>query len=265
MRQFFDETSVLHRHMPSPPSEFSRSTRILRTHCPSGQRVINIERVFRAGRATTIPLNIVNNHDGHHPACVVVPFTVAGAPTPVLVRNTIRHPPFPYHCSNRRKPCPGFGLQNQRTKRPPGNEVNALISFGNSLLYATTLTEIYKTHLNPTISYLHQPRERRFSLSLDISEVFKPVIVDRVIFSLVNRQRIQIDDFRDEMEGCLLAEDSRKEFVRGYEERLEKTVDHPTLDKKVSHQRLLRLEGYKLVKHVSDDDTYKGYRMPDRA
>lgn len=159
----------------------------------------------------------------------------------------------------------GDFVLNQRTKQPPGNEVNALISFGNSLLYATTLTEIYKTHLNPTISYLHQPRERRFSLSLDISEVFKPVIVDRVIFSLVNRQRIQIDDFRDEMEGCLLAEDSRKEFVRGYEERLEKTVDHPTLDKKVSHQRLLRLEGYKLVKHVSDDDTYKGYRMPDRA
>lgn len=143
--------------------------------------------------------------------------------------------------------------------------MNALISFGNSLLYATTLTEIYKTHLNPTISYLHQPRERRFSLSLDISEVFKPVIVDRVIFTLVNRQRIQIDDFRHEMDGCLLQEESRKEFVREYEDRLETTVEHPSLDKNVSHQRLLRLEGYKLVKHVSGDDQYKGYRMPARS
>jgi len=159
----------------------------------------------------------------------------------------------------------GDFVLDQRTKQPPGNEVNALISFGNSLLYATTLTELYKTHLNPTVSYLHQPRERRFSLSLDSSEVFKPVIVDRTIFTLVNRQRIQIDDFRREMEGCLLSEAGRKEFVRAYEDRLETTVDHPTLDKNVSHQRLLRLEGYKLVKHVSGDDTYKGYRMPARA
>lgn len=153
----------------------------------------------------------------------------------------------------------------QREIRPPGNEVNALLSFGNSLLYATTLTEIYKTHLNPTVSYLHEPRERRFSLSLDLSEVFKPVIVDRVIFSLVNRQRIQMDDFQDDVDGCLLDEGGRKEFVRAYEERLETTVAHPTLDKNVSHQRLLRLEGYKLVKHVSGDDQYQGYRMPERA
>jgi CRISPR-associated protein Cas1 len=152
-----------------------------------------------------------------------------------------------------------------RSRQPPENEVNALISFGNSLLYATTLTEIYKTHLNPTISYLHEPRERRFSLSLDLSEVFKPVIVDRVIFSVVNRQQVQQDDFREDMNGCLLDENGRKEVVRAYEERLETTVEHPTLEKNVSHQRLLRLEGYKLVKHISDDDRYNGYRMPERA
>lgn len=153
----------------------------------------------------------------------------------------------------------------QRTKRPPGNEVNALISYGNSLLYATVLTELYKTHLNPTVSYLHDPRERRFSLSLDISEVFKPVIVDRTIFAVVNRQRIKLDDFQQEMDGCLLNDDGQKEVTRAFEERLESTVEHPSLNKNVSHQRLLRLEGYKLVKHVSGDDKYEGYRMPDRA
>lgn len=158
----------------------------------------------------------------------------------------------------------GDFLLNQRSIRPPGNEVNALISFGNSLLYASTLTELYRTHLDPTISYLHEPRERRYSLSLDVSEVFKPVIVDRTIFSLVNKQKITMDDFRRDMNGCLLADQGRDQFLQAHEERLETTVDHPSLDKHVSHQRLLRLEAYKLVKHVSGDDEYQGYRMPKR-
>lgn len=63
----------------------------------------------------------------------------------------------------------------KRVKRPPNNAMNTLISFGNSLIYTTVLSEIYHTQLNPTVSFLHQPGERRFSLSLDISEIFKPV------------------------------------------------------------------------------------------
>ena len=78
----------------------------------------------------------------------------------------------------------------KRVKRPPDNIINALISFGNSLLYATTLGEIYHTQLNPTVSYLHEPGNRRFSLSLDISEVFKPIIVDHIIFKLINTKML---------------------------------------------------------------------------
>lgn len=73
--------------------------------------------------------------------------------------------------------------------------LNSLILFGNSLLYATILTEIYHTQLTPTVSYLHEPGERRYSLSLDISGVFKPVIVDRVIFNLVNNRTIKPEHF----------------------------------------------------------------------
>jgi len=61
----------------------------------------------------------------------------------------------------------------QRVRRPPDNEINALISFGNSMLYTVCLSEIYRTQLTPTISYLHEPGARRFSLALDISEIFK--------------------------------------------------------------------------------------------
>ena len=71
---------------------------------------------------------------------------------------------------------------NKRVKRPPDNPINALISFGNTLLYTKTISAIYRTHLDQRISYLHEPSEGRFSLSLDISEVFKPVIVYKTIF-----------------------------------------------------------------------------------
>ena len=69
---------------------------------------------------------------------------------------------------------------DKRVKRPPDNPINALVSFGNTLLYTKTISAIYRTHLDQRISYLHEPSEGRFSLSLDMSEVFKPVIVYRL-------------------------------------------------------------------------------------
>lgn len=74
----------------------------------------------------------------------------------------------------------------KREIRPPTDEINSLLSFGNSLLYTTVLSELYQTYLHPSVSFLHEPSERRFSLSLDIADIFKPIIVDRTIFKLVN-------------------------------------------------------------------------------
>ena len=76
----------------------------------------------------------------------------------------------------------------KRVKRPPDNMINTMISFLNTLVYTACLSEIYVSQLNPTISYLHSVGERRFSLSLDISEVFKPLLADRIIFSLLNKK-----------------------------------------------------------------------------
>lgn len=82
---------------------------------------------------------------------------------------------------------------NKRVKRPPDNPMNAMISFGNTLLYTKTISEIYNTHLEQSISFLHEPSEARFSLSLDLSEVFKPVIVYKTIFDLVNNKKIKVE------------------------------------------------------------------------
>ena len=100
---------------------------------------------------------------------------------------------------------------NKRVKRPPDNPINALISFGNSLLYAKTVAIIYETHLDQRISFLHEPTETRFSLSLDISEIFKPVIVFRTIFDLVNNRKIQVEKhFNRKLNYCLLKPSSGK-------------------------------------------------------
>lgn len=137
-----------------------------------------------------------------------------------------------------------------RSRQPPKNMINSLISFGNSMMYSTVLTEIYNTQLNPTISYLHEPVERRFSLSLDLSEIFKPIFVDRLIFYLVNKRMITKKDFNQDLNCCLLNDSGRNKFIKEYNKRLEKTIKHKDLNKKVSYQRLIRLEAYKLKKHI---------------
>lgn len=149
---------------------------------------------------------------------------------------------------------------NRREKRPPTDYINALISFGNSLMYTTVLGEIYKTQLDPTLSYLHEPSSKRFSLSLDISEIFKPLIVDSVIFTLINKNIINKKDFILESGICYLNEDGRKKFIREYENKLMTTVKHRTLNRKVSYRSLIKLECYKLIKLMIENEKYKALK-----
>lgn len=145
----------------------------------------------------------------------------------------------------------------KRSKKPPQDEINALISFGNSLCYTTVLSEIYKTQLNPTISYLHEPSSKRYSLSLDIAEIFKPLIVDPLIFTLVNKKMISLKHFESLDEMVLLNEQGRKKFLQAWEGKLGQTVMHRRLKRKVSYKYFIRLECYKLIKHMIGDELYK--------
>ncbi|MBD7912065.1 type I-B CRISPR-associated endonuclease Cas1b [Clostridium cibarium] len=145
----------------------------------------------------------------------------------------------------------------KREKRPPKNPINALISFGNSLMYTAVLGEIYKTQLDPTISYLHEPSTKRFSLSLDISEIFKPLIIDSIIFSMINKNMIKKSDFEINNEMCFLNEEGKKKFIREFENKLATTVKHRSLNRKVSYRNLIKLECYKIIKSVVEDEEYK--------
>jgi CRISPR-associated protein Cas1 len=150
---------------------------------------------------------------------------------------------------------------DKRNKQPPDNPVNGLISFGNSILYTTVLSEIYKTPLDPTVSFLHEPFAKRYSLSLDLAEIFKPLCVDRLIFSLVNQKRIQKNHFKKEMNYAYLKENGRKIFLKAFEQKMQTTVEHPKLKRNVSYRHLIRLECYKLIKHLLGDQVYQGLRM----
>lgn len=149
----------------------------------------------------------------------------------------------------------------KRVMHPPDNMINSLISFVNSLIYSKVLSEVYHTQINPTVSYLHEPGVRRFSLCLDIAEVFKPLIGDRLIFSLLNRKQITEDSFTKELNFLHLKKESSRLIARELEERLKKTIMHKQLDRQVSYQYLIRLEVYKLIKHLIDEKEYEGFKI----
>lgn len=154
---------------------------------------------------------------------------------------------------------------NKRVKRPPDNPINALISFGNTLLYGKTVTAIYNTHLDQRVSFLHELAERRFSLSLDISEAFKPVIVFRTIFELVNNRRLQVDKhFEKKFNYCLLNEEGRKIFIKAFEDRMEGTFTNEKLKRKITYRTAIKLDCYKLIKCILEDKEFKPFSLKER-
>lgn len=153
----------------------------------------------------------------------------------------------------------GFDFE-VREYYPPPDPVNALISYGNSILYSQCLSAIRTTTLDPAVSYLHEPGDRRCSLALDIADVFKPVLVDRLLIRLLNRRQILPSEFTQQGTACSIEEDGRKTLLKEFEGVLEETIEHPDLNRHVSYQHLLRLEAYKLKRHLLTGESYNAFR-----
>ncbi|MEM1757475.1 MAG: type I-B CRISPR-associated endonuclease Cas1b [Candidatus Bathyarchaeia archaeon] len=144
-----------------------------------------------------------------------------------------------------------------RTRRPPESRLDCLISFLNSLLYVAILREIYMTHLDPRIGFLHEANFRRFSLNLDVAEVFKPIIVDRLIFYLINKGMLDESHFMKELGGVMLNERGKELVVREFERKMATTIKIRPTGRKVSYRRLIRIELYKVEKHLMGEEEYK--------
>ena len=142
----------------------------------------------------------------------------------------------------------------RRSRRPPADPVNALISFGNGLCYAAVLQQLYRTALDPTIAYLHEPGDRRFSLALDLSELFKPVLVDRSILRLLHSGRITERHFEPREGGVYLNEVGRRRFVEHWDERLQRTFHHRELDRPVRYESWIHMACHALVRHLNDPE-----------
>ena len=212
--------------------------------------IVNIQRVVRyyrnRGKSLEEIERDIEGHAGRLAAC-------SGVESLMQVEGKVRE--VYYQAFDRVLENPDFAFES-RTRRPPQNRLNALISFGNGLMYVAALSEIYKTHLDPRIGFLHATNFRRFSLNLDVAEIFKPILVDRVIFTLLGKRQIQAKHFTRALGGIHLNDAGRKIFLAEWERRLASTIQHRKLKRNVSYRRLIRLELYKLEKHLMGEAEY---------
>jgi CRISPR-associated protein Cas1 len=149
----------------------------------------------------------------------------------------------------------------ERKFNPPPDPLNALISYGNAVLYSVSLTSIKLSGLNPSISFLHEPSDRSFSLALDIADIFKPVIVERTISTIVNKNIIKEDHFTFRENGCYLNDDGKKIFLEYMKNKLESTIK--VKNKYFSYQNLILEEAYKLKRHIEGKDKYSSFKVEE--
>lgn len=140
---------------------------------------------------------------------------------------------------------------DKRIKQPPIGMINTLISFGNSLLYAVCLNEIFRTKLTPFVGFIHEPGDNSHPLVYDIAEIFKPIIVDKVIFRVINLKMISKDDINQNSNKFYLKEKAKKTFVEEFEKRLSTVINHPRLNRRISYRSLIRMECYNLINYLT--------------
>ena len=148
----------------------------------------------------------------------------------------------------------------KRTRRPPKDPLNSMISFGNVYLYNRIATEINKTSLDIRIGFMHSTNTRSQSLNLDIAEIFKPLIVDRTIFTLINRKMIHKNEHFEltDQGGMYLNREGKKLFLTELENKIyqKQTKDNQS----VSYDTHIKQEVSKIYRFVCYDEKYKPFK-----
>lgn len=147
-----------------------------------------------------------------------------------------------------------------RSRRPPGDPVNALLSFSYSLLLKDVVTSIQVVGFDPYIGFLHRSDFGRPALALDIMEEFRPVMADGVVLTLINKGMVTQSDFEYRFGGCFLNESGRKKLYRVYEERRREVVTHPVFGYRLPLLRIIELQVRFLAKVLMGElEKYKAY------
>ena len=151
-------------------------------------------------------------------------------------------------------------LFEKRTRRPPQNPINAMVSFGNTLLYNLIAQDIHRTSMDIRIAFLHSTNNRQASLNLDIAEIFKPIIIDRIIFSLINRREINPNNhFRKiNNNGIYLNDEGKRIYIFSFEYKLSQAIN--IHGKRMTYRSLIREETQKLQRSIMQDESYKPFK-----
>lgn len=144
---------------------------------------------------------------------------------------------------------------SKRSRRPPQDRINCLVSFANGVVYSACRHELSKSHLDCTLSVLHAPTQARASLALDLAEVFKPVLADRAVFRLVTRGELSDSDFEEHPGICLLTGSGRAKIVDAIRESLDRTQ----VQGMVGYRAVILRDVYKLEAHVLEMEEYEPF------
>jgi CRISPR-associated endonuclease Cas1 len=145
-----------------------------------------------------------------------------------------------------------------RSRRPPLDPMNALLSFLYVLLCHDAASALETVGLDPAVGFLHRDRPGRPGLALDLMEEFRPVLADRLALTLVNRQQVRPDGFqRQESGAVLMDEDTRKTVLTAYQERKREEIQHPFLKERIPVGLLLHAQALLLSRFLRGDlDAY---------
>jgi CRISP-associated protein Cas1 len=141
----------------------------------------------------------------------------------------------------------------RRVKRPPTDPVNALLSFGYSLLTGKVASAVQLVGFDHFVGYLHSSFYGRPALALDLVEEFRPIIVDSVVLTLLNKRMLTLNDFLVELGAYRLKDERRKVFFTQFEERLNEEVIHPLFGYTVTYRRCLELQARLLAKVLTGE------------
>jgi CRISP-associated protein Cas1 len=140
-----------------------------------------------------------------------------------------------------------------RVKRPPTDPVNSLLSFGYSLLTNKVASAVQVVGFDHFVGYLHSSVYGRPALALDLMEEFRPIIVDSVVLTMLNKRMLTLADFVVELGAYRLKDDRRKVFFTQFEERLNEEVIHPLFGYRVTYRRCLELQARLLAKALTGE------------
>ncbi|MDE0223886.1 MAG: CRISPR-associated endonuclease Cas1 [Gammaproteobacteria bacterium] len=142
---------------------------------------------------------------------------------------------------------------NNRNRRPPTDPVNAMLSFGYSLLTRAFLVALSATGFDPYRGFFHQPRYGRPALALDMMEPFRPLIVDSVVVTAINNGEVRPTDFTETPIGTNLTSTGRKRFIATFERRLAQEVTHPVFGYRLEYRRLLEVQARLLARFLTGE------------